>query len=53
MSRVLMTANLYLACSKECDPQMVDRLKAAIDTLQEKGTVDKIEAGYLKGLPEW
>jgi polar amino acid transport system substrate-binding protein len=53
MSRVLMTANLYLACSKECDPQMVDRLRAAIDTLQEKGTVDKIEAGYLKGLPEW
>lgn len=53
MSRVLMTANLYLACSKECDAHMVDSLRAAIDTLQANGTAEKIEAGYLKGLPVW
>jgi polar amino acid transport system substrate-binding protein len=53
MSRVLMTADLYLACSKDCDAHMVDRLRTAIDTLQANGTADKIEAGYLKGLPVW
>lgn len=53
MSRVVMTANLYLACSKNCDPHMVDRLRTAIDTLQANGTADKVEAGYLKNLPEW
>jgi len=51
MGRVLMTANLYLACSKDCDPQMVGRLRAAIDTLEKNGTIDKVEALYTKGLP--
>jgi polar amino acid transport system substrate-binding protein len=51
MSRVLMTANVYLACSKDCDPQMVEKLRTAVETLQANGTADKIEAGYLKGLP--
>lgn len=53
MSRVLMTADLYLACSKDCDPQIVERLRTAIYTLEANGTVGKIEAGYLKGLPVW
>ena len=51
MSRVLMTADIYLACSRDCDPQMVERLKKAVETLQAKGMADKIEADYLKGLP--
>lgn len=51
MSRVLMTADIYLACSKDCDPQMVEKLRTAVETLQANGTADKIEAGYLKGLP--
>jgi polar amino acid transport system substrate-binding protein len=51
MSRVLMTANVYLACSKDCDPQMVEKLRTAVETLQANGTAGKIEAGYLKGLP--
>ncbi|SEJ64976.1 ABC transporter substrate-binding protein [Pseudomonas sp. NFR16] len=53
MSRVLMTANLYLACSKECDSQMVESLRKALDTLQSDGTAARIEASYLKGLPAW
>jgi polar amino acid transport system substrate-binding protein len=53
VSRVLMTADLYLACSKDCDPQIVERLKTAINTLEANGTLRKIEAGYLKGLPVW
>ncbi|MFJ5297423.1 substrate-binding periplasmic protein [Pseudomonas sp. NPDC088368] len=53
MSRVLMTANLYLACSKDCDPQMVERLRTALDTLEANGTSARIESGYVKGLPVW
>jgi polar amino acid transport system substrate-binding protein len=48
-----MTADLYLACSRDCDAHMVDRLRTAIDTLQANGTADKIEAGYLRDLPAW
>jgi polar amino acid transport system substrate-binding protein len=53
MSRVLMTADLYLACSKDCDPHMVERLRTAIDTLEANGTSGRIEARYVKGLPVW
>lgn len=51
MSPIVMTADLYLACSKDCDPPMVERLRAAIYALQADGTRDRIEAGYMKGLP--
>lgn len=50
MSRVLMTSDIYLACSKDCNPQMVERLQAAIEKLQSNGAAQKIEAGYMKGL---
>lgn len=53
MSRVLMTANIYLACSKDCDTQMVERLRTAFDKLEANGTPKRIEAGYLKDLPVW
>lgn len=52
MGRVLMTADLYLACSRDCDPQMVSKLRTAIDTLQKRGTIDRIEAKYTPGLPK-
>jgi polar amino acid transport system substrate-binding protein len=51
MGRVLMTANLYLACSKDCDPQIVEKLRDAIDQLEKDGTIDRIEEQYSKGLP--
>jgi polar amino acid transport system substrate-binding protein len=50
MSRTLMTGDLYLACSKDCDPQMVEKLKAAIDTLQSNGTIKRVQHEYLKDL---
>lgn len=53
MSRVLMTANIYLACSKDCDPQMVEKLRAALDALQTNGAMNVVEEQYLKGLPAW
>ncbi|QSB20015.1 transporter substrate-binding domain-containing protein [Pseudomonas sp. 15A4] len=51
MSRPLMTADLYLACSKDCDPQMVEKLRAAIDKLQSNGSIKRVQHDYLKGLP--
>lgn len=53
MSPIMMTANLYLACSKNCDPAMVEKLRDALDTLEANGTNARIEAGYMKGLPVW
>lgn len=53
MSRPLMTADLYLACSKDCDPQMVEKLRAAIDKLQSNGSIKRAQSEYLKGLPGW
>lgn len=53
MSRTLMTGDIYLACSKDCNPQMVERLRAALATLKANGTVRKTEASYMKGLPVW
>lgn len=50
MSRPLMTADLYLACSKDCDPQMVESLRAAIDTLRSNGAIKRAQDDYLKGL---
>lgn len=50
MSKALMTADLYLACSKDCDPQMIEKLKAAVDTLQSNGTIQRVQHEYLKDL---
>ena len=52
MSRTLVTADLYLACSKDCDPQMVEKLKTAINTLQSTGAIKRVQYDYLNGLPE-
>lgn len=53
MSPTLMTGELYLACSKDCNPQMVERLRSAIHTLQGNGATRTIQASYIKGLPVW
>lgn len=53
MSPVMMTADLYLACSKNCDPVMVEKLRTALKTLHANGSSERIEAGYMKGLPVW
>ena len=53
MSRTLMTGEMYLACSKDCNQQMVERLRSAIDRLRANGTIREIEAGYMKNLPTW
>jgi polar amino acid transport system substrate-binding protein len=51
MSPPLMTADLYLACSRDCDPQMVEKLRTAVDKLQSNGTLLRVEREYLRELP--
>jgi polar amino acid transport system substrate-binding protein len=43
----LMKSDLYLACSKICDPAMVDDLRKAIETLRDDGTIKRITDAYL------
>ena len=43
----LMKSDLYLACSKICDPTMVDDLRKAIESLRKDGTVQRITDAYL------
>ncbi|WP_311969560.1 transporter substrate-binding domain-containing protein [Pseudomonas baltica] len=47
MSPALMKSDLYLACSKICDPTMVDDLRKAIETLRSDGTIKRITDAYL------
>lgn len=47
MSPGLMTSDLYLACSKSCDPALVERLRKAVDTLRSDGTIKQIVNAYL------
>jgi polar amino acid transport system substrate-binding protein len=50
MSPPLMNADLYLACSKNCDQSMVDSLSHAVEKLRSEGTIKLIISDYLNGL---
>lgn len=47
VSPALMKSDLYLACSKICDPAMVDDLRKAINALRDDGTIKRITEAYL------
>lgn len=47
MSPVLMTTDLYLACSKTCSPRMVRSLRQAVGTLHRNGSIQKLLDHYL------
>jgi polar amino acid transport system substrate-binding protein len=47
MSPALMKSDLYLACSKVCDPKMVEGLRAAVEALRADGTIKRITDAYL------
>ncbi|GAB7532943.1 hypothetical protein PS3A_53590 [Pseudomonas sp. 3A(2025)] len=51
MSPVLMTTDLYLACSKTCNETMIQRFRKAVDTLRGDGTIERIVDEYLGDLP--
>lgn len=43
----LMTSDLYLACSKHCDPTLVEALRKAVDGLRADGTIARIVSRYV------
>lgn len=47
MSPVLMTTDLYLACSKVCSPLAVQRLQNAVETLHRNGAIQRLLDSYL------
>jgi polar amino acid transport system substrate-binding protein len=47
MSPEMMHTELYLACSKVCDAQLVERLSEAVRRLREDGTVAKVLGEYV------
>lgn len=51
MSPPLATADLYLACSKSCDPTMIQTLSQAVEEMRQDGTIKRLINDYLDGLP--
>ncbi|WP_410017503.1 substrate-binding periplasmic protein [Pseudomonas sp. 6D_7.1_Bac1] len=47
MSPVMNRADLYLACSKQCSPQLVQDLRKAVATLRSDGALARIQKRYL------
>lgn len=47
MSKVGSSADLYLACSKQCSPKMVEDLRDAVEALRADGTVKRVHDIYL------
>ncbi|MBD8828042.1 substrate-binding periplasmic protein [Pseudomonas sp. CFBP 13602] len=51
MSPVLMTTDLYLACSKTCSPRVVSSLRKAVETLHRNGSIQRLLDHYLPAAP--
>lgn len=52
MSPTLASTDLYLACSKLCDPQLVEQLQAALKDLETRGVSQRLRQAYLPELPK-
>jgi polar amino acid transport system substrate-binding protein len=42
----MSSAQLYLACSKQCSAKLVQDLRAAVETLRDDGTLARIQKRY-------
>lgn len=49
MSPPLATTDLYIACSRQCDPQLTDAVAHAMQALRDEGRVQRIQKHYLPG----
>ncbi|WP_437880924.1 substrate-binding periplasmic protein [Pseudomonas sp. LRF_L74] len=47
MSPPLTDSQLYLGCSLDCDPQVVEALREAFDSLRNDGSIQRIYDSYL------
>lgn len=52
MSPVLTSTDLYLACSKDCDAQLVENLRTAVQSLHDEGISRRLIEVYLPELLE-
>jgi polar amino acid transport system substrate-binding protein len=52
MSPTVASTDLYLACSKLCDPQLVEQLRAALKDLETRGVSQRLRQAYLPELPK-
>jgi len=48
----LASTGLYLGCSKDCDAQLVEQLRAAISELEEDGVSQRLRQAYLPLQPD-
>ncbi|WP_394236858.1 substrate-binding periplasmic protein [Pseudomonas anguilliseptica] len=46
MSPVLASTDLYLACSRDCDVQLQEDLRKAVDALRAEGMIQRIQDAY-------
>ncbi|KQO41706.1 transporter substrate-binding domain-containing protein [Pseudomonas chengduensis] len=51
-SPTLASTGLYLGCSKDCDAQLVEQLRAAISELEEDGVSQRLRQAYLPLQPD-
>jgi len=47
MSSVGSTADLYLACSRQCSAKLVEDLREAVEALRKEGAIERIHDVYL------
>lgn len=52
MSPVLTSTDLYLACAKDCDAQLVENLRTAVQSLHDEGISRRLIEVYLPELLE-
>ncbi|QXI25648.1 substrate-binding periplasmic protein [Pseudomonas vanderleydeniana] len=47
MSPVLNTADIYLACSRQCSDELVKNLRTAVESLRADGTLERLKNQYM------
>jgi len=46
MGRPVLKEELYLACSKQCDPALVERVRQALDDMRRDGSLERLRNAY-------
>jgi polar amino acid transport system substrate-binding protein len=46
MSPVMASSDIYLACSKRCDPELQEKLRNAVEALRAEGTLQQMLNAY-------
>lgn len=52
MSPALTSTDIYLACSKQCDTQLVEALRGTLEELEQDGVSLRLRQAYLPSIPD-